>query len=152
MPWLIGIMTFLLISTAAAQMSGGTTCSDGWRSGSIGSQGACSHHGGVDRAPISFLIALAAGVGVGLGYSALRRRRTRTSEEVSFGQLRRWREIERPPAPARLPPDTAAATAGNVPRCAECGSDIIAVIDHVGPHKGVLRRRCSNRVCPGLAE
>ncbi|MGH8398718.1 MAG: hypothetical protein ACRETA_10810 [Gammaproteobacteria bacterium] len=27
-------------------------CQDGWPSGSIGRQGACSHHGGVDRSPI----------------------------------------------------------------------------------------------------
>jgi len=29
-------------------------CTDGWRSTSIGSRGACSHHGGVDRWPLVF--------------------------------------------------------------------------------------------------
>lgn len=34
------------------QQSGPLICIDGWRSPSIGSQGACSHHGGVDYGPI----------------------------------------------------------------------------------------------------
>lgn len=33
------------------QIIGPTRCSDGWASPSIGKQGACSHHGGVNRSP-----------------------------------------------------------------------------------------------------
>jgi hypothetical protein len=42
-----------------------STCRDGWRSPSIGSSGACSWHGGVDRsrASLAFLVSILAGAG-----------------------------------------------------------------------------------------
>lgn len=49
-PWLIGIATFVSLHIAASLVLDlRATCRDGWSSPSIGSPGACSHHGGVDR-------------------------------------------------------------------------------------------------------
>lgn len=42
---------FVLIMVACLLLIGGAVCSDGWKSGSIGSSGACSHHGGVRTWP-----------------------------------------------------------------------------------------------------
>jgi hypothetical protein len=48
-PILIFLIAFLLYALTARYLIGPdiTTCSDGWRSSSIGTRGACSHHGGV---------------------------------------------------------------------------------------------------------
>lgn len=48
----------------APWLNGPPTCRDGWASGSIGRQGACSHHGGVGSqklSPITLAVSLAVG-------------------------------------------------------------------------------------------
>jgi UDP-N-acetylmuramyl pentapeptide phosphotransferase/UDP-N-acetylglucosamine-1-phosphate transferase len=47
-PYLIGFVIFLLVHWGLFSLFGPITCNDGWSSGSIGAQGACSHHEGVD--------------------------------------------------------------------------------------------------------
>ena len=47
--WFICLLVFVLVRLALFSIFGDTNCKDGWRSQSIGIQGACSHHGGVDR-------------------------------------------------------------------------------------------------------
>lgn len=47
-PYVIGVLAFLISLVALLCLVGPVTCSDGWRSFSIGGQGACSWHGGVD--------------------------------------------------------------------------------------------------------
>lgn len=42
---------FILALFVGHHLVGAATCADGWRSGSIGHAGACSHHGGVSRLP-----------------------------------------------------------------------------------------------------
>lgn len=75
-------------------------CSDGWRSPSIGIQGACSSHGGLDGSlpPLRLALALAAGIAGGLGLFTLRRRRLtrmladedrRRASEARFGSSSR---------------------------------------------------------------
>jgi hypothetical protein len=45
----VGFVVFFALSMLAGQLLGSVKCRDGWASSSIGRQGACSHHGGVDR-------------------------------------------------------------------------------------------------------
>lgn len=49
-----GISAFLVCFIGLSLAFGPTRCSDGWASPSIGRQGACSHHGGVDHAKGTF--------------------------------------------------------------------------------------------------
>lgn len=44
----ISIASFFLFFCYGVLFFGELGCSDGWNSSSIGRQGACSHHGGVD--------------------------------------------------------------------------------------------------------
>lgn len=46
---IVGLVCALVLSFAAGQLLGPIKCRDGWASPSIGRQGACSWHGGVDR-------------------------------------------------------------------------------------------------------
>ena len=67
--WIIGIATFCGLASLAGQILGPVTCRDGWPSPSIGRQGACSHHGGVERGREWILlpvgtVAIFAGMGV----------------------------------------------------------------------------------------
>lgn len=52
-PWIVGISSlFISLSLGhffAELAWGSIKCSDGWASSSIGTSGACSHHGGVDK-------------------------------------------------------------------------------------------------------
>src|SRR6266496_2754061 len=50
-PLTVGVATFVLSMILLSYVAGPTVCEDGWPSPSIGSQGACSWHGGVDRGP-----------------------------------------------------------------------------------------------------
>ena len=53
----VSVILFVLTYVFVLALIGGAVCSDGWSSGSIGSRGACSHHGGVSKIPgiISFV-------------------------------------------------------------------------------------------------
>ncbi|RSV14652.1 hypothetical protein CA235_11275 [Sphingomonas sp. ABOLF] len=65
--WIAGVGSWVAMVAAVSYFSGPTTCRDGWASSSIGSRGACSHHGGVDRsgdAWAKLLIAPAAIIGI----------------------------------------------------------------------------------------
>ncbi|MBN3761143.1 hypothetical protein [Burkholderia sp. Ac-20365] len=59
------VAAFFLALIFGRLFVGAAACADGWRSGSIGHAGACSHHGGVDRLPgillllFSYCVALA---------------------------------------------------------------------------------------------
>ena len=58
----ISVFLFVFAIIAANILLGGPFCSDGWSSSSIGSRGACSHHGGVSSTlgVISFVSAILA--------------------------------------------------------------------------------------------
>lgn len=62
-PLFYGISTFVFCLILFGIVLPAATCMDGWGSTSIGSQGACSHHGGVNTIPnvIAMIISLAAG-------------------------------------------------------------------------------------------
>ena len=64
-----GFFTFLLSKILISWLFlGRIVCRDGWPSSSVGIQGACSHHGGVDYGPtiLVSLISIVFGVAVGL--------------------------------------------------------------------------------------
>src|SRR6266481_2486297 len=73
-----GMAAFVLSIVLLSFLLGPTTCSDGWHSPSIGKQGACSWHGGVNNTPrfLSFLASVFVGLVVyALSYwSELKRR------------------------------------------------------------------------------
>jgi hypothetical protein len=75
-PWLIGIAVWLVTFIGVSSFQGPRTCEDGWHSMSIGRQGACSHHGGVDHTPGSmrFFISLLAGFAAGWGIAKWNKR------------------------------------------------------------------------------
>jgi hypothetical protein len=60
-----GVVGFFLSAAVISAILPAARCADGWRSPSIGRQGACSHHGGV-RQPWGFLSFLG---GLGAGFS-----------------------------------------------------------------------------------
>jgi len=47
-PIVLGIICFIVSAIILRMIFGPLTCADGWASSSIGSRGACSHHGGVE--------------------------------------------------------------------------------------------------------
>lgn len=63
MPIAAGIITAIATWILIAVLIGPAMCRDGWRSPSIGRQGACSHHGGVSRNGPIGLLAVVAGIG-----------------------------------------------------------------------------------------
>ena len=60
---LAGVAVFAGLSYLTGWLLGPATCRDGWHSSSIGSRGACSWHGGVDRSRsgLGFIWLIAAG-------------------------------------------------------------------------------------------
>lgn len=73
-PITIGLLTFVVLFVALGWLLP-TVCVDGWRSPSIGIQGACSSHGGVaeSRDLIRLGIALLAAVGLAVSWWFFRR-------------------------------------------------------------------------------
>src|SRR5689334_5394694 len=65
---IVGVAVFVGSGFGIGHLLGPTTCRDGWASQSIGTRGACSHHGGVDHSG-DFLFWIAAAAGGGAGYA-----------------------------------------------------------------------------------
>ena len=55
-PIFYGVVTFVFSLILWGVFLPEVTCVDGWGSPSVGSRGACSHHGGVDSLPITLAI------------------------------------------------------------------------------------------------
>lgn len=55
-PYIAGFLVFLGVAFVIGGFVSAPTCEDGWRSSSIGIQGACSHHGGVERDPLRYFV------------------------------------------------------------------------------------------------
>ena len=58
MKFIVGFLVFFTIALIGGKLVGPTLCSDGWASQSIGRQGACSSHGGVNRTPGNIVMIL----------------------------------------------------------------------------------------------
>ena len=61
--WFIGIVIFISLMSFVPP----TSCHDGWNSPSIGRQGTCSHHGGVDDHGFIKLLIGIMSIAAGLG-------------------------------------------------------------------------------------
>ena len=81
----IAAAIFVVSSSGLRCMLGPTTCRDGWASPSIGIQGACSWHGGVDHSKeiFAFYGGITAVVGFGFAVAGWVSRRSR-SDSVSI--------------------------------------------------------------------
>ena len=62
-PLFYGIATFIFCLVLFGIVLPAVTCIDGWESISIGSQGACSHHGGVNTFPNAIAMVISFTVG-----------------------------------------------------------------------------------------
>lgn len=63
-PFVVGILVFIFAGIVFGLISGPAVCRDGWHSSSIGTRGACSHHGGIKRGwggILATIVGLAAG-------------------------------------------------------------------------------------------
>jgi len=146
-----GMAAFVLSIVLLSFLLGPTTCSDGWHSPSIGKQGACSWHGGVNNTPqfLSFLASVFVGLVV---YALSHWRELKRQEEL---QAILYREE---PAPIdnearekvenlrKFIKTTRAAKAevsyGGV-TCPLCGSAMERRLARKGPRKGKYFFGCS---------
>jgi len=94
-PWPLGIITFIVSFMVLARLLPATTCNDGWHSGSIGSRGACSWHGGVDNTWVILKTLISTGVAIAVG--KWRRRRIEAVEQRE--RERRMAELEKSGVP-----------------------------------------------------
>jgi len=66
-----GFVMFMAVSFLLSAAVPPAECNDGWNSPSIGRQGACSHHGGVNHHTEKYLLAIAIGALSGFAVYAL---------------------------------------------------------------------------------
>ncbi|MBL4613927.1 MAG: hypothetical protein JKY27_03515 [Magnetovibrio sp.] len=84
--WIM-LATFVLSLIIISIFSGPLRCVDGWVSSSIGSSGACSHHGGVEVKPtliIAILITLFVGYTVNHKKKRLKKMQKETASKIDF--------------------------------------------------------------------
>jgi hypothetical protein len=83
-PWFLGFCGFVATRTFLGSIFDlRATCADGWRSSSIGIQGACSYHGGVDRSAASAAFLASIAVGVVIGY-IVHNRKVNTEQKTNL--------------------------------------------------------------------
>ena len=91
MPIAGAIALFCLTWLLGSWIAGPSTCRDGWQSSSIGTRGACSHHGGVYRNPLPLLMGALVGIG---GYIGIKRYRLFIAEAGSLSATLKNRRRE----------------------------------------------------------
>ncbi len=166
-PWLVGIASFAaLLFLANLVFDLKTTCRDGWASPSIGSQGACSSHGGVTRkGGLLTIIILIASVGAAL----------KTEHVFERREAARWKESNRQrsvPADSKLAstkltpvdecevlelnPHTATPITPAAPgqkACPKCGAAMRKKKAKRGYNRGNMFWSCSRYpLCTGLSK
>lgn len=104
-PAVLSTAAFLVSCNANPVLLGPTTCNDGWHSVSIGSRGACSHHGGVDRSH-GFFGLRGGGVAAWLAYASAQRIVERRAERV--------KPVASSPAPLRADAPAPSKRSGDV--------------------------------------
>lgn len=83
-----GFVIFCVLFIALHVLFAGAVCSDGWASPSIGSSGACSHHGGVSKAKnIIILIASIAGA-IGISRFTVQRAHKQNEKSASESPIK----------------------------------------------------------------
>lgn len=107
-----GIVAIYAMGQITSKVFGPARCRDGWDSPSIGRQGACSHHGGVNRSGENFAMLLMFGSGGLVG--------------AMVYQSRLWggerAPLPRPPVSKPPPPRLPDGQRHIVPHCRQCGS------------------------------
>ena len=85
---IIGCLVGLSVFVFSICIKPESTCNDGWKSPSIGRQGACSHHGGVDYNGEYPLIGIIAGIFLGRkAYSFFNKEEQQIGNNVSKSKL-----------------------------------------------------------------
>lgn len=142
--WVVGVGTFIGLNLATPLFVGAATCSDGWASTSIGRQGACSHHGGVEKHGGLRFLFLVGSVAAGMTVAARRQVPGSNSQQqappadgLQSGPVR----ASLPPAP-RPPRPVVPASKGSV-ACPACGSGMRLRRARHGRHRGKRFWGCS---------
>lgn len=160
-PKTCAIVAFIVLLFVCGRLAGPTTCRSGWQSPSIGSRGACAHHGGVDRTKFSIIFFVSAAGAIGIWW-LLARRNQRLAESEAIAAHLAWKEnflaskhtsADSPDA-SIVSPDriaTELAIANSEPAtirksvtgklCLSCGASMLSVIAADGPIRG-LHWRC----------
>lgn len=158
----IGLAAAIVFLIISGIFRGEATCADGSHSPSIGTRGACSHHGGVARTgPLWFLISIAFGFAAwGLADANSPRRRREQDEQrqralaeaarlevrrAEFDQRRTVETLRTPGLETVIEPVD--AHVGK--RCPKCNEAMAAVMSSTGPHANRLQWKCANPTCDG---
>src|SRR5580693_2789409 len=118
-----GVLLFLVSFFGLGYLIGPATCNDGWHSPSIGRQGACSWHGGVNHTP-EFLIAVFSAI---LGFAVyfwLKWKHEAERERLYYGE------------------GTGKPRAYEGPRCPHCNSEMTRRVATRGSRKGLTFFGC----------
>lgn len=123
-PFGVGILTFIAAIITISTFMGPTTCKSGWKSPSIGRQGACSHNGGVDRTPAFLRFIASLGLAIGAGVLVAKRKENGPSSSSQTEHSQRSNSSQPQPAARKaneksgkrfVPPQTGTSC----PRCNE---------------------------------
>jgi len=79
---ILGILVIYLVNSLGIVMLGPIRCEDGWNSSSIGIQGACSHHGGVNDDPYTIVGIVSSVTGILSGFFVYSFPYRRKQEEI----------------------------------------------------------------------
>lgn len=141
----MGIIVFLGTMILLSILIGGAVCSDGWASASIGRQGACSSHGGIDRTVdvIKFLLSIGATVWAVVAYSAGREKwlaKLRANSEIPIATTEIPAvnlKVVPPPANSLVPrPKLAHPKSSPKVKCPICGGGMSVRTARVGKNAG----------------
>ena len=136
-PISVGVMTFLTIMIVGHTMLGPTVCNDGWHSPSIGTQGACSHHGGVNRTPgtLLFFTSLALSLVSGFVRQGQLNKKVEINDQIALVEFEAW-------------------AAQNGRTCQRCGNAMKTALEpdyRTRLSKSKYYLRCSNLSCPAVS-
>ena len=153
--WAFALAVFLVLQVIASFVLGEITCSDGWASGSIGKQGACSHHSGVDGSVGLFIFLMAITAGCSFYASSLSRhfdekqpkisKRSNVRDLIVPPILLDVATIEVGPTQNTLPPQIRQRKAfgSTVHKCPKCGLGMVKRKSRTGYHRGKYFWGCS---------
>jgi hypothetical protein len=132
-PVLSAVIVFIGVAVGMNVLVGPATCRDGWRSHSIGRQGACSWHGGVDRSRGSLvLFASVIAAGATFMWCSSRLEKHWHKDRVKRGLVPD--RVDTRPEASRKP--TAELTSELGPCCPKCGSSMRKRIARKGKRRG----------------
>ncbi len=160
-PKTCGFVAFAILLFLLGRLAGATTCQDGWQSPSIGSRGACSYHGGVDRTKFGIVFFVSASAGIAIWW-LLARRNQKLAEARRVAEHFVWKEnflsskrTSADSSNASIDPTNRSATelptvlsgptttrkSATGKLCLNCGAPMLSMIAADGPIKG-LHWRC----------